>query len=431
MLRRVLAVPTLFFVAGFTLSNAQTTSDKLAYTIPHLYGKNGLFLPNPFHSAHFESAFQQSFTPLNTTIASQLTQLPLASPASGFIYTFNPTLGVYSRTSESFGPIISERAETIGKNRLYIAASYQYFHFSTLDGISLNNLPVVFRHQQETGAAYEKDYITGTNSVALNINQFTLVGTYGFADRLDVSAAIPILNVHMGVTSDARIQRIAPPDPVFGQAHYFDPADPQNSTRKVFGSTGNASGIGDVTFRVKGTVWRGERSGFALGADVRVPSGDPYNFLGTGAIGLRPFAAVSYRAGRFAPHVNFGYEWNGNSVLAGDVTTATKRRLPSDLSYAGGLDIGINRRATFAFDILGRTILNGEQVTQTTYTDALGRSVPDIAIQKSTYNIVDGSAGFKINLVGKFLLHANVLFKLNDAGMRAKVVPLVAISYTL
>ena len=82
MLRRVLAVPTLFFVAGFTLSNAQTTSDKLAYTIPHLYGKNGLFLPNPFHSAHFESAFQQSFTPLNTTIASQLTQLPLASPAS-------------------------------------------------------------------------------------------------------------------------------------------------------------------------------------------------------------------------------------------------------------------------------------------------------------------------------------------------------------
>ena len=46
-----------------------------------------------------------------------------------------------------------------------------------------------------------------------------------------------------------------------------------------------------------------------------------------------------------------------------------------------------------------------------------------------SYNIVNGAAGLKINLFGRLLLDANVLFKLNDAGLRDKVTPLIGIEY--
>ncbi len=295
---------------------------------------------------------------------------------------------MYSRSAESFGPILTERAETIGKHRAYLAGSYQYFSFTTLDGEELKDLPVVFRHEQATGAAYEKDYVQTNNSINLKINQFTISGTVGLTDRIDVSVAIPIVNVHMGVTSDSRIVRIAPPDPVFGQAHFFNPTDPQNSTRQIFADGGNASGIGDVTFRFKGTVWQGESAALAFATDVRTPTGDAWNFLGTGSWGIKPFFAASYRKNRIAPHANIGYEYNGNSVLAGDITTGRKSHMPGIFVYAAGVDVGVARRVTVAFDVLGQRVFNTQRVVRSTYTDALGQSIPDIRVEKDSLNIV-------------------------------------------
>ena len=86
---------------------------KLALIIPNLYGDQGLTLNNPTHFAHFDSDFQANFVPFNTALASQLTSLPIPSPASGFTYTFDKSLGVYTRSAQSLGPILAERAETI------------------------------------------------------------------------------------------------------------------------------------------------------------------------------------------------------------------------------------------------------------------------------------------------------------------------------
>jgi len=60
---------------------------------------------------------------------------------------------------------------------------------------------------------------------------------------------------------------------------------------------------------------------------MRVPSGDEKNFLGTGAIGLRPFLIWS-QGGKISPHLNLGYEWSGKSLLASDASTgATNQSL--------------------------------------------------------------------------------------------------------
>jgi hypothetical protein len=117
-------------------------------------------------------------------------------------------------------------------------------------------------------------------------------------------------------------------------------------------------------------------------------------------------------------------------VLAGDVSSATSARLPRQFNYTAGADIGATRNLTFAFDLLGSRVFNGPRVSQTQYTDAKGNSVPTVTLSKSSFNLIDGSAGIKYSMVGTLQLTANLIFKLNDAGLRARVIPLIGLSYT-
>ena len=95
------------FTGSAVAQNA--ASPKLAYIIPQLFGSDGLTLRNPNHLAHFDSDFQANFGPFNTALGNQLTSLPLPSPASGFTYMFDTSLGVYTRSAQSFGPILAEQ----------------------------------------------------------------------------------------------------------------------------------------------------------------------------------------------------------------------------------------------------------------------------------------------------------------------------------
>jgi hypothetical protein len=408
----------------------QKPGDNLAHMIPRLFGPHGLVLPNDFHSAHFESDFiVESFTPVNTAIGAQIATLPFASPGSGFVYDFNSSVGVYERSSDSFGPVLAERAETIGRRKLYVGFSHQYFSFNKVDGISLKAFPGVLRHEQETGAPYEKDSITTVASIDLKMSQFTAVATFGLTSRLDVSAAVPLVNAHLGLVSSATIQRVAPPDPRFGQAHYFDPNSPDTSTQAVYGMNNNATGIGDVSLRVKWTALRRERLAVALLGDVRLPTGDALNFLGSGAPGFRPFVALSYSTRRLAPHLNLGYQWNGKSVLAGDPNTNRKGNLPDAFTYAAGLDIAATRRLTLAGDFIGQRLFHGTRVVPRTYTDALGRAFPETTLQKTSFDLLSGAIGAKVNLSRTVLLTGNLIVRLNKAGLTAPVVPLVGVSW--
>jgi hypothetical protein len=414
--------------------------------IPNVYGPNGLTLPNPFHEAHFENAFQANFSPLNAAIATELTLLRLASPASGFTYTFDRAAGVYSRSAQSFGPILAERAETIGKGKFFVGVAYQYFSFDSIDGVDLNSIPAVFRHELHTGQGgsdppYENDFITTNNSIRLYVNQVTAVATFGVTNRIDLSVAVPVLNVNLRLNSAATIHRTAPPNPTFGQAHFFDPNNPDTSVNKTFSDSGYASGFGDVTLRLKGTILRGERASLGIATDVRFPSGDALNFLGSGAYGVQPFLIGSMRVGKITPHVNLGFQFNGKSVLAGDVLTGTKARLPRDLFYTVGTDIGLSRRLTLAFDLLGQRAFGATTVfLDQPYVSSVAEiptpgvnaqsSYQQIAIRKGDFNVVSGAAGAKAQLFHRLLLTANVLFQMNNNGLRAKVVPIAGLSYT-
>lgn len=425
---RTLLVLTGLGVAAIA-QTPTTMSPKLAYVIPQLFGPDGLTLPNPTHEAHFDSAFQNNFGPFNSAIGSQLTSLPLPSPASGFTYSFDPALGVYTRSAQSYGPVLAERAETIGKEKFFAGFSFQHFRFGTLDGVSLHNFNSVFQHAQTTpDPIIKEDLITTNTFLDTKIDQATVFFTYGLSDRVDVSVALPFVNANLVVQSLATIRRIGTGTDT--TIHYFLDANGNSTDHKTFTNSGSASGLGDVLVRIKGTALKTKPAWFALGLDVRLPTGDAYNFLGSGAVGLKPFIAISGRTKRITPHVNVGYQWNDSSPLAGDIFTGSSGHLPNQFEYAVGFDAGINKRFSFAADVLGQEIFHAQGVTKSTFTAANGSQFANTVFASENANLTNGSLGFKVNPIGTLLVSFNVLVQLNDAGLRARVVPLVGFSYT-
>src|SRR5262245_43275368 len=125
MTRRILLTVCLLVLSSRAQAqnpyNLTSPVVNLATLFTNLFGPNGLIvdsgagLPGEVsHSAHFNNDFQSNFGKFSTAMVSQFVAVPLPSPASGFTYRFDPTTGVFQRTSQSFGPILSERAETIG-----------------------------------------------------------------------------------------------------------------------------------------------------------------------------------------------------------------------------------------------------------------------------------------------------------------------------
>jgi hypothetical protein len=192
----------------------------------------------------------------------------------------------------------------------------------------------------------------------------------------------------------------------------------------------------------------------ALATDVRLPSGNARDLLGSGAPGIKPFVAVSMPGAHFSPHVNVGYQWNGHSILAGNITgttfsensggqalitngSATTGKLPDQFFYSAGADFGINKRLSFAVDYLGQTLFNAPRVFQgQTYTqDILGGTgtlvLPTITGGVDNFGLNNGAVGFKANLAGNLLLTFDILFRMDNRGLRQDVTPLVALSYAL
>ena len=503
---------SLSFLLSLSVSQAfgqSVNRGKLALAIADLYGPSGLALDSDKHRAHFDSSFRSNFAPFNNALAGQLTSLPIPSTAAGFTYAFDPTLGTYVRSAQSFGPILTERAETVGTDRFYFGFSFQHFSFDNLDDLSLDNIPAVFRHQPtvDPDSPFLKDMITSRNLIDLQMGQMTTFFTYGLNDRVDISVAIPFVTTNLDVISDVQIQRIGTADDpdiphtfqagrdvaqrtfqnggsasglgdviirAKGTATKWENAglalgadlqtflaarqcglpvqrrqrgaerigtadDPdiphtfqagRDVAQRTFQNGGSASGLGDVIIRAKGTATKWENAGLALGADLRLPTGNELDFLGSGAPGFKPFAVFSYNYKRFSPHVNVGYQFNGDSVLAGDIQAGIKAGLPDQFLYSAGIDIGVTRKFSLAADFLGQRLIDTQRVLLSSVTAVDGTIFPTVAFQPGGINLAADAFGFKLNPASTVLVTFNVIVQLNDGGLRDKVVPLIGISFT-
>ncbi len=398
MLRRAITVAILAGLSCSTSATAQTTTcgnTKLACLLP------AAFHTNP-----------PTFNFFNEAFGTQIGQLPLATPASGFLFTFDKIKGVYQDSQESFGPLVAERVETIGRHKLYLAFTYQRFDFSELDGNPLNNLPLLFVFS----SGQTPQVVTSThNRVDAKVDQFVTFGTFGITRRIDVSVAVPFEKVSMGASAVG--------------TEYSTTSTAQASFREFL--AGSASGVGDVVVSAKGTLLQHERLGMAVGGEFRLPTGDEQNFLGSGAFGVKPYFVVASR-GKVAPHLNVGYQWNTKSTLATD--QKGKETLPGSFNYAAGADIGLTKRLTVVADWVGQLYFDAPHIsTPRNIASTVNNkpvSFPSVVLVNGSYQVNSLAAGIKANPVGHLLITANVTIKVGDGGLRAKVVPLVGISYS-
>src|SRR5215469_1600094 len=363
----------------------------------------------------------QTLGSLSPTLATALSQLPVATAVSGSGLSFSRSLGMSVATNDSLGSILTQRGETIGRHNFYFSFTYQRFSFDSIDGIDLKNLRTVNTVNYSSG---QVTYNALDTRVDLRVDQFTGLASFGLTSRLDVSVIVPFSQVTMASGT-------ANPTPTgYGTLYITSPnSAPFAQAQFPVSYPGSAVGIGDIVFNGKGTLYNGERTKIALGADFRLNTGDETNYLGTGAYGFKPYIVISHRGRKVTPHANFGYQWNGISSLTVDANG--EHNLPASFEYQGGLDYRASKKLTIVGEFLGQAVLSAPrvQLLSAAVPGSPSGSLQTVSPYSGTYAMDNGAVGAKLNPRGGLMITASAMFKLDNAGLRARVVPLFGISY--
>jgi hypothetical protein len=445
MLRRLAIAVVLAFVAA-PPAHAQTAPDGLAGLLLRFFSpSNPVVLqqaPDPFnHAAHFVSQpnAQETLRQLNRGIASQLSTFPLGSSSAGFTYTFDPELGVFNRSTETFGPVFAERPLTAGKGKFSFGATQLHATYDRFEGQDLRagDIKLYLTHQDVNGDGshldpatwFEGDIIQAALSIDLRNDTTVLYANYGISDAFDVGLALPYSRLDMSARIDAEIEHLATaPDPFV--VHQFPNGAGDHES---FLESGHAEGIGDMVLRGKYNFHRGTRSSLAAALDLRLPTGKAADLLGSGATQAKLYLiAARIDSKRFSPRVSAGYTYSsGGADFVGD--------LPDEINYTAGFDAALHRRATFTADFLGRTLLNADRLVEREQvfenvqrTDPTIRQTILLSPQTTTgnLNLMLGSAGLKMNPVGRLLVMANVLFAIGNSGLQDKITPVFGLDYS-
>jgi hypothetical protein len=408
-------------------------------------------LSGPSHSAHFQPSpnlndpsdveLAQLTTNLNRGLLDRLPAFPLGSSSGGFVFTGDPALGDFRPASRSFGPTFGERAFTSGKGNFNVGFTFQRASFDSFEGKNLDDGSIKFnlRHTDccppfdgnngYPNPTFEADLVRMDLSLKLDTNTTAFLVNYGVTNRLDVGAALPIVHVSVSASAVAAIDRTATTN---FAVHYFQGSgcpdtkpNPNCDQQTIAPVTGSATGIGDIVLRAKYQLLKTPGGGLAAGVDLRLPTGDETKLLGIGATQGKFLFIGSQEMGNFALHGNVSYAAAGTSSTIGDI--------PKEIGYNGGVEV-IAGRATLAFDLLGRTLRNTVRFSDQTRqypTDVFGDFATRTVFTPTSGNLTQvlGIGGVKVLVAPHLLLTGNVMFQLNDSGLKANYVPVVGFEY--
>ncbi|MGH9162894.1 MAG: transporter [Vicinamibacteraceae bacterium] len=325
----------------------------------------------------------------------ELAALPLGSSSAGFAYRFNPALGTVERASASFGPFFAERAETTGRGRGSVGVAFRHASFDQLDDRNLRDGTLVTTANRF--ADEEAPFDVETLTLRLRSSATTLFGSYGVTERLDVGAAVPIVQVRLdGERVDTYRGR------VFVQSR----------------ASAYATGLGDIALRAKYQLVRQRAGGVAVAADLRVPTGREEDLLGAGEPAVKLLVVGSLEANRMTGHANVGYTAGGAA---------------SETTYGVAGTVAAAPRLTLVGELLGRSTAGLGSITDVAAPHPSLQGVETIRLiaDDSTTTQAFAIAGLKWNLGRSWLLTTNVLIPLTTGGLTAKVVPTIAVEYAL
>jgi hypothetical protein len=431
--KRILTVVSLSVIGLLAPSNAHAQLVPLSQLLVDLI-QGEIFLapppPGPFtsHEAHFVPGANQELAPalFNQQLIAQIGTFPLGSPSGGFSYEFDSSTGTFRRATESFGPAFAERALTIGRNRFSVGVNFQYSKYNSFEGADLETGEIKFylTHQPITTPPqfFEGDVIEAALNLDVSSTTTTLYANYGLTNAWDVAVAVPIQTVSMDASVDATVLRLATgTTPI----HQFR----NGTTQDTFTSSGDASGIGDMIVRTKYRFLDLGGGGLAAGLDVRLPTGDEANLLGTGATQTAFTFIASSTRGKFAPHFNLGYTWSGESDIVS---------LSDEFGYRVGAEYIASPALTLSADLVGRTLMDADRLefgdVTFNYMNALGTpgssTFTELGVTDNSLNLTSLAVGGKFNVSGSLLINANVLFGLGSSGLTATFTPVIGVDYS-
>ena len=346
-------------------------------------------------AAQDEAAAAATRDTISRFLLVELATLPTLSSSTGFIYRMDQDLGgTVVRSSESFGPAFVERSLTAGTLRTAFGAAYQEARFNKIDGRSLSDGTLVATASRLTGEAQPFD--VETVAIRLRTRTLTLSTNIGVSDRLDISAALPLVHLTM---SGERVDTLR--GTPFAQA-----------TASV-----DASGVGDLVLRAKYNTLRHGGTGVAVGLEARLPTGAEENLFGAGEVSVKPRVIGSVEHGRVSAHSEFGYAFGG---------------LSRELHYAGAVAVAASPRVTLIAELLGRRLESGGRITETVAAHPRLGGVETIrltGVPEATYRAL-AVGGIKWNVAATWLVSASVLRPVTSTGLTTDVIPSVVIEYS-
>ena len=184
-------------LAVLALSLSAEAGD-LKDVVNDLYGGDGILLqapppgsPFPSHPPHFQDSSLAGLGNLSNSLLAGFGFFSFNSPVVGF--TLDLETGEPSRATESLGPLLTERATTLGQGKLNIGFSVTRIKYTHFEGRPLGDLQVELTHEDVTEdgrlgpppffAEFELDTIQIALDLTLEQEFYTFFATYGATPR--------------------------------------------------------------------------------------------------------------------------------------------------------------------------------------------------------------------------------------------------------
>jgi hypothetical protein len=161
--------------------------------------------------------------------------------------------------------------------------------------------------------------------------------------------------------------------------------------------------------------------GAALLAEIRLPTGDEEDLLGSGSTQFRALGLYSAQFGTLSPHVNIGYVARGDSRTQNDavlVGLSVDNLLSDWATLAAGfeseLQVGENK-FTLPADI--------------EFDEPFQRTIPATNVPNKGGDLLRASLGAKFTVRGGTVLVVNALMPLRDVGLQPDFIWTVGLDF--
>jgi len=369
-------------------AGAQTVSDVLTFLVTNQSVSTGSI------DRDREAALATSDT-ISRALGANLATLPVTSSSGAFVYRLNPALGTMERATQSFGPFFIERALTAGRHQASFGMTYQFLHFTSLDGRSLRDGSLVTTANQFTDetAPFDVDQLT----LNVDASVATLYGNVGMTDRIEIGFAVPFVALML---DGSRVNTY--------RGRTFTQAT----------ASARATGLADMVVRTKYTLVDDNASGLAAAVDVRLPTGRREDLLGSGSAALKFSGIGSIDRGRTSAHANGGVSVGG---------------LTREISYGTAVTYAATGRVSVVGELLGRWLDSPGHIVSVTAPHPRLQGVETVRLTPggSSLHIMTAVPGFKWNLTDTWVLAGNVSVPLTKGGLTAPFTPFVGLDYAL